>query len=247
MSKEKPFICNFCSSEFSQESVLIRHKKTAKKCLSVRGLEHEKISCEFCFSNLSSEDSLKRHQEICKVKETQEMYEKKTEELRKENKLLKEELRNLKISTFCKKKLISVKNIQDTIRRFSLEMDEKDFSLGIEGICDALEDMRVTKTGEYWRYGKSDGKILFKYIENGKEITDDGTIKFKDIFLMLMYGACDFSGRKRAECFDEDYASVLKWNNLNSMFLNSKTEKGFTEFSKTLKKKSTQKDQVLPV
>lgn len=244
MDPQKKLSCEFCGSKFSSDRAKIFHQQTAKKCLSERGKEVQKVLCDFCGAEFSSKVGFLGHQEICKVKETQEIYEKRLKELRETIKELKEELRNFKISTFCKKKLVSVKNIQNTIGRFISDFCEESYSSGFDGICEALEEMRVTKTGEYWRYGKSDGKILFKYIENGKEIVDDGSIKFKNVFLMLMSEACDFSGKKRIEYFGKNHESVMRWNKINIFFINSKSDEGFKKFAKTLKKFSSQKAQV---
>ena len=59
-------ICQFCKNTFSSKSILNKHQKTAKYCLSLRNIENtNKFMCEVCDKTFSLQDSFKKHIFTC--------------------------------------------------------------------------------------------------------------------------------------------------------------------------------------
>lgn len=56
--------CEFCGSELTSERGLIAHKKTAKYCLELRGVESEVYKC-LCLKEFSVKSNLRKHEKVC--------------------------------------------------------------------------------------------------------------------------------------------------------------------------------------
>jgi len=83
------FKCEYCEKEYSTKSNLNHHKKTAKKCLSLRDtIENINfLICKKCDFQTTLKSSLDRHK--CKSSITIDRYEKKILELENKNVILK--------------------------------------------------------------------------------------------------------------------------------------------------------------
>jgi hypothetical protein len=58
--------CQFCKNTFSSKSILNKHQKTAKYCLSLRNIKITcKFKCDVCNKSFSLEDSFKKHIFTC--------------------------------------------------------------------------------------------------------------------------------------------------------------------------------------
>jgi len=89
-------VCNYCNSEFYDNSTLLRHQRNSKNCLKIQ-LEKEpnKIikkfyECEYCKKELTTKYRLNNHIKICKIKNSKEEVIEKVEELTKVINELKE-------------------------------------------------------------------------------------------------------------------------------------------------------------
>ena len=83
------FICEYCKNEYATKSSLNNHKRTAKKCLSLRE-PIDKINlykCKKCSYETSRKSSLTIH--VCKIENIKEFYEKKLIEYEHENNNIK--------------------------------------------------------------------------------------------------------------------------------------------------------------
>ena len=89
-------ICEFCNKELCSNSALNYHKKTAKYCLKLQGVEiknNEVFTCEFCNKDFSLKHHLSTHKLVCKNKEKYELINKIKEELKEQFEKEKEELK----------------------------------------------------------------------------------------------------------------------------------------------------------
>ena len=63
------FECEFCKNTYATKSNLNHHKKTAKKCLILRGEEiRNNFICEYCDFTSITKDTLHKHHSSCKLK-----------------------------------------------------------------------------------------------------------------------------------------------------------------------------------
>jgi hypothetical protein len=58
-------ICEYCKTEFKNNSSLKYHQKNAKYCLEMQGKKQDKFICNLCEKVLSSKQKLEHHQTIC--------------------------------------------------------------------------------------------------------------------------------------------------------------------------------------
>ena len=69
--------CSFCKKVFGSKTALEHHKKTAKYCLEIQGINSiENFECLYCKKHLSTNERLLTHTIICKEKKKQENIEK---------------------------------------------------------------------------------------------------------------------------------------------------------------------------
>lgn len=97
--------CEFCGSELNSERSLIAHKKTAKYCLELRGIESEVYKC-LCLKEFSVKSNLRKHEKVCEkmiqelLKEELEAKDLEIEEMAKKMRILekKNTVLNTKVS-----------------------------------------------------------------------------------------------------------------------------------------------------
>lgn len=97
--------CEFCKTEFEQQSSLSRHLTTARFCIKLQaenGREvHEKLfECKYCHKKLTSKARLLYHDNICKKKQNSD---------EKDHRIKKLEQDILELSENYKKTLLEVK------------------------------------------------------------------------------------------------------------------------------------------
>jgi hypothetical protein len=126
------YICEFCNKEFSSNSNLKIHKKTAKYCLNLQirndsDIEKKEIptfECEFCNKQFNLKHVLLTHYKSCKEK----IIEKDNEFIKlKDNeiKLLKEELNKIKEDFFNYKLKVEKDNLKAEKEKLILEIENK--------------------------------------------------------------------------------------------------------------------------
>jgi len=66
--------CEYCKKQYSSVSSLNHHKKTNKKCLSMREINMNKLGCEYCNKQYTSVSNLNQHKrtnkKCLKIRET---------------------------------------------------------------------------------------------------------------------------------------------------------------------------------
>lgn len=58
--------CQFCNNTFSSLSVLTKHQKNTRYCLSIQNKTNNNFKCMFCEKIFTSNDKKNRHHNICK-------------------------------------------------------------------------------------------------------------------------------------------------------------------------------------
>lgn len=61
------YTCEFCGNNFTKNCSLLYHQRTAKYCLTNRGMTNEKNTCEICNKNFSEKRQLQVHKEKCNM------------------------------------------------------------------------------------------------------------------------------------------------------------------------------------
>lgn len=109
--------CEFCTREFTARYSLLYHQRTAKYCLSKRGLINDKTICKICNRNFSEKRHLQKHEEKCNL---DSRYEEEKKSSQKQREII------IKLSTMLKEK-------NDLISKY--EMQIKDLTEKLENIA----------------------------------------------------------------------------------------------------------------
>lgn len=183
MSEENQ--CDICMKIFSTKYTLDRHLKTSKKCGYINEEneeeEHKKYSCKYCGKKYQYKSGLDIHKGPCynKSKFLIDKYQKKINELEKENKKLKKDIKKHpkisydfddKIKPFTKKSLLK-------------KLKEKPFTEyyykdGLIGVSNYIKDLIVfidDKGNEYPNYILTDAsrKKFKRYTKDGEWVYDN--------------------------------------------------------------------------
>ena len=103
--------CEFCKNSFNNKNSLIKHQKTARYCLKIRGEElSNNHVCEFCELNFSTQFNYNRHISTCKSNNLASEYFEK-------NQLLEKEI--LKLKTILEEKNNQIKDLQAQIEKMA--------------------------------------------------------------------------------------------------------------------------------
>ena len=125
--------CSFCKKEFSQNSSLLRHIKSSKKCNKIQnnGIVNSK-ECSFCNKILSSKQRLNTHIKICKESKKFLNLKKEIQELTKEVDRLKEKPVTIINNTLFEQKIVEkneyILKLEEKIEKY----ENKFFSMASE-------------------------------------------------------------------------------------------------------------------
>jgi hypothetical protein len=120
--------CSFCKKVFGSKTALEHHKKTAKYCLEIQGINSiENFECLYCKKHLSTNERLLTHTIICKEK-------KKQENIEKEKKIE---------STFYEQKKYYEEKLKE---KDSLLKEKNDYIEKLEARLEKFEDSILSKT-----------------------------------------------------------------------------------------------------
>ena len=122
--------CSFCKKVFGSKTALEHHKKTAKYCLEIQGINSiENFECLYCKKHLSTNERLLTHNIICKEK-------KKQENIEKEKKIE---------STFYEQKKYYEEKIKE---KDSLLKEKNDYIEKLEAKIEKFEDLLIDSKRE---------------------------------------------------------------------------------------------------
>jgi hypothetical protein len=120
--------CSFCKKVFGSKTALEHHKKTAKYCLEIQGINSiENFECLYCKKHLSTNERLLTHTIICKEK-------KKQENIEKEKKIE---------TTFYEQKKYYEEKLKE---KDSLLKEKNDYIEKLEARLEKFEDSILSKT-----------------------------------------------------------------------------------------------------
>jgi hypothetical protein len=60
---QNPWLCEYCRKEYTSQSNLIRHRKTAKFCQNIQR-KFDRYLCDICQNDFSSQSNLNKHQKV---------------------------------------------------------------------------------------------------------------------------------------------------------------------------------------
>ena len=121
-------ICDFCKKSFKTQTILKKHIKSAKYCLSLQKNvddESEEYNCEGCSKMFTNRRNMILHKENCiddKIKNIQNEYENEIKNIRKEYnnkiKILEEKLEMYKSDHECVQEIAKQPKINNTINKY---------------------------------------------------------------------------------------------------------------------------------
>lgn len=182
-NEESTFACKYCHKEFLKKYLLTRHMKSSKKCLVIQGKspDIENFSCEYCGKKYRYKGEFIKHQDSCKQRSKFliDKYQKKINELEKENKKLKRDIKKHpkisydfddKIKPFTKKSLS--KKLKE------IPFTESNYNSGLIGVSNYIKDLIVfidDKGDEYPNYILTDAsrKKFKRYTRDGEWVYDN--------------------------------------------------------------------------